>query len=60
MATNYDRIRNMSVEEMTHKIYNHAHNTCRFCVFAKGWKCTSPLKTCVNGIKQWLEREEDE
>lgn len=60
MATNYDRIRNMSVDEMTQNIYIYAHNTCRFCVFAEGWKCTSRLKTCVNGIKQWLESESEE
>ena len=53
--TNHDRIRNMSLDEMTTNIYKYAHNMCRFCIYSKGWKCTSALKTCVNGIKQWLE-----
>lgn len=59
--SNYDKIRNMNLGEMATNIYKYAHNMCRFCVYSKGWKCTSTLKTCVNGIKQWLESEaEDE
>lgn len=58
--TNYDRIQNMSVGEMASDIYKYAHNMCRFCVYSKGWKCTSALKTCVNGIKQWLESEAED
>ena len=60
MATNYERIKNMSIEEITSQIYIYAHNTCRFCVYSQGWECTSQLKTCVNGIRQWLENESEE
>ena len=58
--TNHDRIRNMDLDEMATSIYKYAHNMCRFCIYSKGWKCTSALKTCVNGIKQWLESEAED
>lgn len=59
-STNFEKIKLMSIEEMTGNIYKYAHNMCVFCVYRQGWKCASPLKTCVNGIKQWLESEVEE
>ena len=56
----YDYIRNMSIEEMATQIYIDAHNMCKYCVYREGWDCSSPLHTCVNGIKQWLESEAEE
>lgn len=58
--TNYDKIKHMSLDEIAKNIYLHAHNMCSFCTYSKGWHCTSELKTCVNGIKQWLESEVEE
>lgn len=58
--TNFEKIKLMSVSEMAGNIYKYAHNMCVFCVYRKGWKCVSPLKTCVNGIKQWLKSEVEE
>ena len=58
--SNYDRIQSISLDEMAKDIYLYAHNMCRCCIYSKGWHCTSELKTCVNGIKQWLESEVDE
>ena len=60
VLTNFDRIRNMELDEMTTRIYKYAHNMCNYCIYGKGWKCESTLKTCVNGIKQWLESEAED
>ena len=50
--TNYDRIRNMSVEEMANLI---CHNyRCRKCAYTK---CCNG--ECEIGIKEWLESEVD-
>jgi hypothetical protein len=58
--TNFEKIKLMSIDEMKTNIYKYAHNICNYCIYSKGWKCTAPLKTCVNGIKQWLEEEVEE
>ena len=49
--TNYDRIRNMSIEEMADYI---CHNyKCRKC----DWEHNTCSSKCVEGIKRWLETE---
>ena len=58
--TRFEQIKLMDVGEMAKDIYLYAHNMCRCCIYSKGWHCTSELKTCVNGIKQWLESEVEE
>lgn len=58
--TNYDRIRNMSVEEMAEFMYETNENCESFCAYTKDGKCNSfggGKQTCLIGIKQWLESE---
>ena len=60
--TNYDRIRNMSVEEMAEFMYETNEDCENFCAFTKDKKCHSfegGKQTCIIGIKQWLESEVD-
>lgn len=49
--TNYDRIRNMSVEELTEFLCNNYK--CHQCAYYHK-DCNGE---CVDGIKQWLETE---
>ena len=49
--TNYDRIMNMSVEDLA-AILSHA--PCVFCKLEKHQNCAIP---CVVAIKKWLESE---
>ena len=62
--TNYDRIRNMSVEEMAVVLYDAADRICfenckqdtgnkHQCRFGEG----VASENCINCIKQWLETE---
>ena len=54
--TNYDRIRNMSVEDFTDFIYYNYR--CRRCAFNNGFGATCGGE-CKEGIKKWLESEVD-
>ena len=62
--TNYDRIRNMSVEELA-KLINSLERIgfdCqRYCSFTKDGVCNHyagiSKGSCVDGIIQWLESE---
>lgn len=56
--TNYDRIRNMSVEELAELICES--NCQKFCTFTKNGKCNvfeGGRQICIMGIKQYLESE---
>ena len=58
--TNYDRIRNMSIEEMADFMYEINENCEKFCAFTKNGKCNSfngDKQDCLIGIKIWLESE---
>lgn len=53
--TNFERLKQMSVEEIANLIENTPNiNSCAFC-FYNGEPC--PIIRCVNGIKLWLESE---
>lgn len=49
--TNYDRIRNMSIEEMAELF---SKSPCYCCKQHKDQTCKMP---CKQGVKQWLESE---
>jgi hypothetical protein len=49
--TNYDRIKNMSVNEMAGIL---CHAPCVFCKLEQTQNCAIP---CAVAIKQWLESE---
>ena len=51
----YDRIRNMSVEEMTAFITKLAFFPCELCEREHNASCTH--ENCFNIHKQWLESE---
>lgn len=56
--SNYDRIRNMSIDEMA-EIISKNDKCERFCAFTKNGKCDSygDAETCPLGVKLWLESE---
>lgn len=54
---NYERIKNMSIDEMAEMITNFNINSlCDYCV---GCECFSEddEDICDKGLKQWLEQE---
>ena len=63
--TNYDRIRNMSVEELAMRILaidqNEDFSCEKYCAYTKNGVCDKFLgdgkASCKLGIKQWLESE---
>lgn len=52
--TNYDRIRGMSVEEMSFLL---ECSPCGYCELYEGQNCDNT--SCNQGIRQWLESEVD-
>ena len=52
--TNYDRIRNMSIDELAGFI--SGETPCNCCILTEVQHCSLP---CAVGIKQWLESEAD-
>lgn len=53
---NYEKIKQMSIEEMAQMLYSHT--TCRYCPMR--FKCGSNHQgrnKCPNKIRQWLESE---
>lgn len=57
--THYDRIRNMSVEELAEFMQATIEDCEKYCAFTKNGKCNSFgfEDKCAVGIKQWLESE---
>lgn len=49
MTTNYEKIKNMSIDEMAYWVGENFEITCDFCN-----ECKSD---CVKGFKQWLLEE---
>ena len=54
--TNYEKIKNMSVEEMAEWLQGGI-NECNCCSYRLSFGCPD---TCIYGIKQWLESEVEE
>ena len=55
--TNYEKIKNMSVEEMA-KIIERSADCEKYCVYTKHGNCDGTSSTgCIDGVKQWLESE---
>ena len=57
--TNYERIKNMSVEEMSEVLEKTVHNKIQFaCMICCNNTCKVGNKMkCIAKIKQWLESE---
>jgi hypothetical protein len=57
--TNYERIRNMSVEELAEAIKSAVEDCEKHCAFTKNGKCNSfgDADVCAKGIELWLESE---
>lgn len=56
--TNYDRIKNMSVEKMAEAILHK--RPCNLCVRSACDSCSDAKEKCEYYIKQWLETEVEE
>lgn len=57
MPTNYEKIKAMSIDEMTRFIM--CQNMCFKCA-NKELPICKEKQNCKSGIKQWLESEEEE
>lgn len=53
---NYEKIKQMTVEEMAEFLFNNA--ACGFCIYEFD-ECNEAIG-CVEGIKQWLLQEVEE
>ena len=56
---NFEKIKSMTINEMADWIKSNSSYECDFC---KGYACDKiPLysEKCLDGIKQWLEQEEE-
>ena len=55
---NYERIKQMTVEEMAENIKCNALNECKFCRHSDTCLATAyQRRRCLDGIKQWLLKE---
>ena len=54
MTTNYEKIKNMNIEEMGEFLDNMVNNCCESCSF-RGTGCEAEY--CVQGKINWLESE---
>lgn len=56
MTTNYEKIKNMTVEELAE--FFHKTNACFYCIY-EGLEETEcdESEGCLSGIKQWLQAE---
>ena len=61
-ATNADRIRTMSDEELAEFLTHINPTNCQDCAFSHGWRCQpdrddySDFKKCEEGRKRWLQQ----
>ena len=65
--TNFERIRNMTLEEMANALYERpmSYVDCeKYCAYTKDGRCDKfdddGKGSCVDGIKLWLESEVEE
>lgn len=58
-ATNADKIRGMSDEELAEFMYDTATgNECCICGYKEGWYCKKEsYKPCSDGVLNWLKSE---
>jgi hypothetical protein len=58
---NYEKIKQMTVEEMAENIKCNALNECKCCIHSDTCLATEyQRKRCLDGIKQWLLQEVEE
>lgn len=58
---NYEKIKQMTVEEIAENIKCNALNECKFCIHSDTCLATEyQRKRCLEGIKQWLLQEVEE
>lgn len=58
---NYEKIKQMTVEEMAENIRCNALNECECCIHPDTCLATQyQRKRCLDGIKQWLLQEVEE
>lgn len=55
MTTNFERIKNMTVDEMAKFLDKRI--ICDLCVYDIDGECYAPLESCEKGHKMWLEQE---
>ena len=62
--TNYEKIKNMSIEKMARVIFEYGSPyICALilCKYHNRKECTDKTRdTCVHYVKKWLEREAEE
>ena len=56
--TNYERIKNMTIEEMAELLTFWECDNC--CAYGEMEDCLADDKGCYNGIKKWLKNEVNE
>ena len=65
-ATNADRVRSMSDEELAEFLTHINPTNCQECAFSHGWSCQpdrddySDFEKCEEGRKRWLQQPAEE
>ena len=65
-ATNANRIRSMSDEELAEFLTHINPTNCQDCAFSHGWRCQpnrddySDFEKCEEGRKRWLQQPAEE
>ena len=54
--TNYERIKNMSVEEIAKEIFDKVEEGCRYCSHRR-CSPTTTERDCISGIVEYLNSE---
>lgn len=61
--TNFEKIKQMSVEEMAEAIYEKSDNCENYCVCVINGRCSSMggnKRNCISYIQEYLEKEVEE
>lgn len=58
--TNYERIKDMGVNEMANFLHIDCDGACECCVFNRNTNCYENADKCKLGIREWLESEVEE
>lgn len=53
--TNYEKIKQISLENLAVAINNNCFDVCNYCIYAKENIQVCKNKDCIEGITKWLE-----
>ena len=56
----FDKLKSMKLEEMADYLNKNVSTPCSVCAYEEDdWYCSNNCQGCVEGIRLWLEGEDD-